>query len=169
MPALQQRLAKRLRQVRSNRYMLHRCPHGHGHFIAFAAFMAEKGFVRQLSPAEVQQLAVQIRTVHCTGCGAAVDIRNATACPYCQAAFTVLDTQAVDKALAGYHQAQSKHATAPTAADFAMALASVEMQREKARTQERLDRTHGLSSDEWDWGGGLLDIGLELLERWVRR
>ncbi|MDO5654016.1 MAG: zf-TFIIB domain-containing protein [Brachymonas sp.] len=163
-------LVKGYDQVRTTRYMLHRCPQGHGHFIGFSAFMAEKGFMRQLSATEVQQLAAHIRTVNCTGCGAPVDIRNETACPHCQSAFSVLDADAVDKALHDHLHAQKKLDAPPKPEDFAVAMADIHMQRERAKRIEQMEKGQITSSAYSDnTVDDLLEAGLELLGKWLWR
>ena len=94
--------------VRSGRYATSRCPHRHGRFSTFSSFMVEKGFVRQLSGAEIREISVRIAVVRCTGCGAPVDIRKQSACGHCRAPIAILDPQAVEQALAGYHRAAVK-------------------------------------------------------------
>jgi Zn-finger nucleic acid-binding protein len=90
--------------VRSGRFTYHRCLQNHGRFTAFAQFMIEKGFVRQLAPAETKALAARIGTVHCTGCGAPVDIRTEDACSHCGSPISILDPDAVEKALADFQK-----------------------------------------------------------------
>lgn len=88
--------------VRSGRFTYHRCAEGHGRFTLFGQFMIEKGFVRQLAPAEVQALAARVGSIRCSGCGAPVDIRREDACGHCGAPIAILDPQAVDRALAEF-------------------------------------------------------------------
>lgn len=90
-----------------------RCIHQHGHFIVFAQFMIEKGFVRQLSNSEVARIKAAIGLVRCAGCGAPVDIRRDSACPHCQAPIALLDPQAVESALARYQQAAERRNAPP--------------------------------------------------------
>lgn len=93
---------------RSGRFTYHRCPHQHGRFTAFGQFMIEKGFVRQLAPDEIRTLAARIESVHCSGCGAPIDIRTEAACPHCGAPVSILDPQAVERALAGYRDLEAQ-------------------------------------------------------------
>ena len=94
--------------VRSGRYITFRCAGQHGRFSSFSSFMIEKGFVRPMRRHEVEDLAKRVGAIYCTSCGAPVDIRKDHACPYCGAAFSLLDPQAVAKALEGYAQASAK-------------------------------------------------------------
>lgn len=94
--------------TKSGKFTYHRCRQCQGRFTVFAEFMIEKGFVRQLSPVEISELAARIHTVRCTGCGAPVDITRNAACTHCRAPIAILDPEAVEKALATYHQAEIK-------------------------------------------------------------
>ncbi len=114
--------------VKSGRFNYHRCSNGHGRFVTFAQFMIEKGFVRQLTGAELVALKARIGVVHCTSCGAPVDIRKDSACTYCQSPIAILDPQAVEKALASYQQAEVKRTTLDHEA-LADAIMSAERER----------------------------------------
>ena len=94
--------------VRSGRYITFRCAGQHGRFSSFSSFMIEKGFVRPMTRPEVEDLAKRVGAIYCTSCGAPVDIRKDHACPYCRAAFSLLDPQAVTRALEGYARASAK-------------------------------------------------------------
>jgi Zn-finger nucleic acid-binding protein len=98
-------LARTIDRVRTSTFNYYRCHSGHGHFITFAQFMTEKGFVRMLAPAEISKISEYVRTVRCTGCGAPVDIRKDSACPFCHAPIVILDPKAIETALAGYEAA----------------------------------------------------------------
>ena len=94
--------------TRSGRFTYQRCLQNHGRFTVFGQFMIEKGFVRQLAPAEITALAARIGSVRCSGCGAPVDIRTQATCHQCGAPIVVLDPHAVDKALAGFQAAATQ-------------------------------------------------------------
>ena len=111
----------------------HRCLQKHGRFITFAQFMTEKGFVRQLNPVEINELAARVGTINCSGCGAPVDIRKDHACGHCRAPIAILDPQAVEQALARYQAAEVKR-TAPPDVDM-MADAILMREKEKSRRQ----------------------------------
>jgi len=98
-------LVRTVDRVNASVFNYYRCTNEHGHFITFAQFMTEKGFVRQLSAAEINKLKEYVGIVRCTGCGAPVDIRKDIACSYCHAPIAILDPKAVETALAGYQRA----------------------------------------------------------------
>ena len=93
------------------RFNYHRCLQGHGRFTTFAQFMIEKGFVRQLDPAEIDSLAAKVGVIRCMGCGAPVDIRRDHACGHCRAPIAILDPAAVEVALARFRHAEVQRTT----------------------------------------------------------
>lgn len=112
------------------RFNYHRCLQKHGRFTTFAQFMIEKGFVRQLSPAEVSELSAKVGIVRCTGCGAPIDIRKDHACGHCRAPIAILDAEAVEQALARYQNAEVRRTTVDVEA---LGDAIVLREREKSR------------------------------------
>jgi len=88
------------------KFNYHRCLQKHGRFTTFAQFMIEKGFVRQLNPAEIDELSARVGIIRCMGCGAPVDIRKDHACSHCRAPITILDSGAVEQALSRYQHAE---------------------------------------------------------------
>ena len=162
-PRCSRTLAQGFDVVRSGRYITYRCAARHGRFSTFASFMVEKGFVRHLTPAEVQDLARRVGAVYCTNCGAPVDIRKDHACPYCSAAFALLDPDAVRKALDGYAQAQQQGPGAPTAPpDIGDALVALERDRSRAE-RERQQAAFGQGRTEQELTGDLLAAGVEMV------
>jgi len=154
-PRCRERLIHSQDRVKSGLFNYLRCVQHHGRFITFAEFMIEKGFVRQLTGAEIDELKLHIGLVRCTGCGAPVDIRKDSACQHCRAPIAILDTQAVEAALAGYQRAALKQ-TAPT--DPAL-LAEAILFSERERGQRQRERGHGLNADI----GDLLQDGVAMV------
>lgn len=93
---------------RTTRFSYWRCPKGHGRFTPFVQFLREKDFIRPLSGAELARLRAHIRSVRCSGCGAAVDLGRNMACGYCRAPVEVLDPDAIATALAKFEAAEAK-------------------------------------------------------------
>ncbi|RIX49551.1 MAG: hypothetical protein D3M94_00665 [Rhodocyclales bacterium GT-UBC] len=107
-PRCNEKLLHGMDIAKGGRFNYHRCLQQHGRFTTFAQFMIEKGFVRQLHEAELDTLKAQIGSIRCNGCGAAIDIKQDHACPHCKAPITILDTGAVEKALATYQQVEAQ-------------------------------------------------------------
>lgn len=147
--------------VRSGRYITYRCTRGHGRFSTFASFMIEKGFVRLLTPAEIDDIAQRVAVIHCSSCGAPVDLRKDHACPHCRSALSLLDPKAVEQALQGYAKA-STESTAVKLPDLAGALLMLEHDRLRAQREQRAQRGSLFSADA---GGGadLFSIGIDMV------
>ncbi len=152
-PRCEGRLVLSFDLAKSGRFNYYRCGQNHGRFTSFGQFMIEKGFVRQLTGAEIDLLKVRIGTVRCNGCGAPVDIRKDTACPHCRAPIAVLDPDAAAKALAGYRRAGLE-----AAAPRPEALADAILAAEKARGE----RTRGRGPDLELPVGDLILSGIEV-------
>lgn len=148
-------------RVKSGLFNYLRCGQQHGRFITFAQFMIEKGFVRQLNGAEIKEISARIGVVRCTGCGAPVDIRKESACTHCRAPIAILDTEAVEAALAGYQRAAMKQAAPPDPVLLAEAI----LFSERERNQRQRERGYGLNADI----GDLLQDGVAMIWNTVRR
>lgn len=157
-PRCKEQLIHSQDRVKSGLFNYLRCVQHHGRFITFAQFMIEKGFVRQLTGAEIDALKPHIGVVRCTGCGAPVDIRKDGACPHCRAPLAILDAQAVEEALAGYQEAAMKQMARTDPALLADAI----LFSERERNQRQRERGHGLDADI----GDLLMDGVAML--WSR-
>lgn len=164
-PRCRQGLAHGFDVVRSGRYVTYRCGQGHGRFATFSSFMVEKGFVRQLTKPEIEDLARRVDAIFCTGCGAPVDIRRDHACPHCRAAFSLLDPQAVEQALQRHASKAAPAASqAVRSTDLADALIAVERGRSMARREEQKERI-----DSMVLTGDLWAAGVELVWRTLMR
>ena len=152
--------------VRSGRYMVDRCVQQHGRLSAFSSFMVEKGFVRHLTRAEVQDLARRVDAIYCTGCGAAVDIRKDHACPHVGAACSLDVPHALKRAPEGYRVASA--AKGPGAAgagaprpDLADALIMIERDRNRAEREQQKRRF--TQEEDRTVTGDLLTAGVGLV------
>jgi hypothetical protein len=95
-------------RVRNTRFTYQSCLQGHGRFTTFYNFLAEKQFVRELTPAERTKLATSVKQIKCSGCGAPVDLGKTDACGYCRAPVSVFDRDAAKKAIDHYLQERGK-------------------------------------------------------------
>ncbi|HJW24244.1 MAG TPA: zf-TFIIB domain-containing protein [Rhodocyclaceae bacterium] len=146
--------------AKGGRFNYHRCLQRHGRFTTFSQLMIEKGFVRQLSPREIDELKARVQVVRCASCGAPVDISQDNACGHCRSPISILDPEAVEQALASYHQAEVKRTTPnPEALADAILLA------EKDRSRRQRDRDFLLERDV----GDLVVSGVELVWNLLKR
>jgi uncharacterized protein YbaR (Trm112 family) len=158
-PRCRERLLHGLDRVKSGSFNYHYCLQRHGRFTSFAQFMIEKGFVRQLSGAEIAALKARIGVVRCTGCGAPVDIRREAACGHCRAPLAILDPQAVERALAGYRQAEIRSKTLDP-----QGLADAILMTERDRSRRQRERGVAAGPDI----GDLIVSGVEIIWRLLR-
>lgn len=161
-PQCRSRLAHGFDVVRGGRYITHRCEQRHGRFSSFSSFMIEKGFVRQLNKAEIADIAAKVGVIHCSSCGAPVDLRREDACSHCRSALSLLDPQAVERALQQYARAPAPDAPA---SPQALGDAVVAMAREQSRLRREEDAAAAQA-------GGLLavdlfSVGLRLVARLI--
>jgi hypothetical protein len=85
---------------RNIRFGYWRCPAEHGRFTTFAEFLREKNFVRPLSGPELDQLRANVKMIHCSSCGAPIDLAQTSTCGYCRAPVSVLDARQVETVVA---------------------------------------------------------------------
>lgn len=159
-PHCKERLLHALDRAKSGAFNYHRCLQKHGRFTTFAQFMIEKGFVRQLTGAEIDALKARIDVVRCASCGAPVDIRRDHACTHCRSPLAILDPDAVEQALATYHQAEVKRTTLNPEA---LAEAIMVTERDKYRRQREAD---SLANRDI---GDLIVSGVEVVWGMLRR
>ncbi len=96
-------------RVLNSTFVYQTCPSGHGRFTTFYNFLLEKRFVRELTLAERDRLAVSVKEIRCAGCGAAVSLGKADACEYCRAPISVFDRDAAKKAIDHYLERRNMH------------------------------------------------------------
>jgi hypothetical protein len=123
---------------RTTRITYYRCEHGHGRLTTFFQFLREKNFIRSLSGPEIDRLRATIRQVRCSSCGGPVSVERDAACPYCRSPLSILDAEAVDKALAtlSEQEAARRRKPDPTVIMDA-ALASQRFERTLAQIEGR--------------------------------
>ncbi|MBS1159819.1 MAG: hypothetical protein H6R15_2238 [Proteobacteria bacterium] len=159
-PRCREKLLHGLDIAKGGRFNYHRCLQKHGRFTTFAQFMIEKGFVRQLSGAEIEDLAAKVGVVRCSGCGAPIDIRQDHACRHCAAPIAILDPKAVEQALAHFQQAEDKRTTRDV--DL-LGDAIVMREKEKSLLNRQRQQQNGDLGAELADVGDLLISGIDLI------
>jgi len=144
--------------ARSVRFVYWQCPNEHGHFVGFFEFLKEKNFIHPLSPAEIQHLRASVQTVNCSSCGAAIDLRNNSACPYCHSPIAILDLNQPQQMLA-----QLKQAAAPKPVDPILPFKLAQAKMEASAVFAEHD------TQWWDdaQSGDLVQAGLNTVARWL--
>jgi hypothetical protein len=153
-PRCRRRLARTADMQRSTRFSYWRCPDEHGRFTAFAEFLREKHFVRPLSLRELAELRAHVKVVHCSSCGAPVDLEQTSACGHCRAPVSILDPGQVERVVAELRRAEEKR----TSVDPALPLRLMTDRLAVEGLFQELDRRSAWS----DIAGslGLVDAGL---------
>jgi Transcription factor zinc-finger len=147
--------------TRNVHFVYWKCPSEHGRFISFLDFLQEKNFIRPLSLQEIQHLRESIQEVHCSNCGASVNLQANSACPYCHSPISILDLEEPQRMLA-----QLKEAAGAKPVDPALPL---KLAMAKAETSNYFFVEH--DSHWWDdaRAGDLVQAGLNAVSRWLRK
>jgi uncharacterized protein YbaR (Trm112 family) len=153
---------------RTTRFQYWRCPAEHGHFMTFFQFLREKNFVRPLSPAEVDTLKQNVKSVSCSSCGAPVDLNAGAVCPYCRAPLSMLDARQVDTVVQELKREEARRDEAARGAIDPVLAARL------AKGRMNVGERFGLLGDaSWDFklsdGGGLVEAGVAALVALLKR
>jgi hypothetical protein len=154
-PRCNSRLALTQDLQHTTHFSYYRCPFGHGRLSAFLQFLLEKNFIRPISGAELAALKAKVRSVQCSNCGAPVDLEHSTACGYCHTPISILDPDAVTKAIGALAAAQANR----TSVDV-NALADAILQRPPPNT--------GSSISDMVQVGDLVAIGVGIVAALLR-
>lgn len=158
-PRCRRRLALHNDIGKGGRFSYYACPQRHGRLTPFSEFLKEKQFVRALNPSEQARVRAEVKNVQCSSCGAPVDVVKGFQCDHCGSSLSVLDADAVAKALQELEAADARRSVDPTVAEA------------KARAMAALERTR---TDPDDPFGGALrgptrarggEVGIDLLVR----
>jgi len=155
---------------KGGRFSYYRCPR-HGRLTPFSEFLKEKQFVRALTPMEERRLASEVKQVQCASCGAPVDLTRGFACQHCGAALTVMDPEAVTRALKELDEADASRRALDPAVAEARARAMIAMDNMRTRrlderdtslsfTIRRVDATSHVAADILSASIGMLFKGL---------
>jgi hypothetical protein len=107
-PRCQARLRRTHDMQHATRFEYLRCPHGHGRFTSFFDFLREKDFIRPLTPQQLAELRANVQTVHCSSCGAPVDLARASECRHCGAPLSMLDIAQAERLVHQLQQAEHR-------------------------------------------------------------
>ena len=147
---------------RATRFEYLKCPHEHGRLMSFFEFLKSKDFVKPLTPKQIDDLRQHIQMVHCSNCGAAIDLAHHASCMHCGSPLSMLDMPHAGRVVEQLRQAaEGKNAdTGSLALDLARARAEV----------ERAFQDHPPGGD---WyrdvaATGLVGAGLHVVARWLR-
>jgi uncharacterized paraquat-inducible protein A len=162
-PRCRSRLQRVHDMQRTTRFEYLKCPNNHGRLTTFFNFLREKDFIRPLTPAQIEELRQNVRTVNCSNCGSAVDLSKRTACDHCGSPLSMLDMKQTEAMIAQLREADRERATI----DPALPLDLLRARREVDAafdTFERDDSWFRSASDQ-----GLVGAGLAFVARWLNK
>lgn len=161
-PRCQAVLTSELDKQRATTFEAFRCPAGHGRYMTFGAFLRAKNFVRDLTPVEVAELRRHVQSVKCTGCGAAVDVREHSACAFCRAPIAMIDPDQLQRTIAALQDKEAMRpkpvpGKSPMQVDPTLPLRLAQERLRSERVFADLAQHNRVSGGEaWD----LVDVGL---------
>lgn len=168
-PRCRARLQRTGNMQRSTRFTYWRCPADHGHFITFLDFLREKNFVRPLSPAEIEDLKRNVRSVTCSSCGAPVDLAQSSACGYCRAPLSMLDAKQVETVVASLKREDAKRDEARRGEEDPLLLAQLLQDRAAvSRGFKRMEMEAPLLRHDLASGTNLVEEGISALVALLR-
>jgi uncharacterized protein YbaR (Trm112 family) len=166
-PRCRARLALTHDMQRTTRFQYWRCPAEHGHFITFFEFLREKNFIRPLSPAEIDKLRQNVRSVTCSSCGAPVDLTVGSVCPYCRAPLSMLDAAQVNTTV---QELRSDEAKRQAGARNGMGPELAErLALDKMTVNQHWGHLDTPFSFEFSGSGGIVEAGLSALVALLKR
>ena len=141
---------------RNTRFNYFRCPQNDGHFITLFQFLREKNIVRSLDVPQINELRKRVKAIHCSNCGAPINLEKESICTYCQSPISMIDPVQVQATLAELQkQEDARHKIDPaTAARLVVDKLSVE------RFYEQLEPGHPSSHPT----RSLIEVGLSALQ-----
>jgi transcription elongation factor Elf1 len=107
-PRCGERLMPTTDLIRTTRFTYFRCPRGCGRHSTFFQFLREKSFVRDADPKQLAALREQVKVIHCSNCGAPVELARSAVCEHCHAPVSSLDPAALKATLAELEAAEAK-------------------------------------------------------------
>jgi len=148
---------------RATRFTYLRCPNGHGRLMTFFDFLREKDFIRPLTPAQLEELRLNVQSVNCSGCGAPVEVARDSACGHCGAPLSMLDMQQAAALVRQLQKADVRgHHAVSSTLPLDLARARREVDHEFAG-QPHEDWFRDIASD------GLVEAGVRAVVRWLGR
>jgi hypothetical protein len=136
-----------------------RCGKEHGRLITFFEFLREKDFIRPLSPRQLEELRKNIQMIHCSNCGAPIDLASASDCTHCGAPISMLDVGQVKETAAALEQASAPKSIDP--------LLPARLVHEKFEIEHLFASLRADSAWSTSPRVGLVESGLFMLAKWL--
>ena len=149
--------------TRNTRFTYQACQRGHGRLTTFFNFLTEKKFIRALTKVERARLAACVQQVHCSGCGAVIELHKSEACEYCGGAVSMFDREAARKAVDYYLKARQKQAPATPATTLPRAAQAWDFDLAALTGLRLLDSDGRFSASAGDSAVDLVSVGINSL------
>jgi Zn-finger nucleic acid-binding protein len=148
---------------RSTRFQYRQCPQRHGRFITFFDFLREKNFIRPLSRQQIDELRQHLPAVHCSNCGASVDLARGSMCGHCGSALSMLDLKQAGALVQQLRDADR----GKDGVDAALPLHLSRARRDVEASFAAFERDQSWFEDVSSVG--LVQAGLTAVNRWMKR
>ena len=145
-------------RTRSSRFRYWRCARDHGRLITFFDFLREKDFIKPISPQQLAELRENVQTIHCSNCGAPIDLARDSACAHCASPLSTIDVKEIERVANELRDADEASRTIDPA--LAVNLALEKMKVETLFRSLREDNDWNASSPL-----GLVEAGLWFVSR----
>ena len=110
-PRCHRRLVATSDRARATAFAYWRCPGDEGRATTFFDFLREKNFVKPLSPERLAELRRYAPSVHCSACGAPIDLARESVCSHCGAPLSMLDPDQVETMVRDLQRAETRRTT----------------------------------------------------------
>jgi hypothetical protein len=110
-PRCHRRLVATSDRARATPFAYWRCPGDEGRATTFFDFLREKNFVKPLSPERLAELRRYAPSVHCSACGAPIDLARESVCGHCGAPLSMLDPDQVETMVRDLQRAETRRTT----------------------------------------------------------
>ena len=161
-PRCNGRLRRARDMQRATRFEYFKCPNGHGRLISFFEFLKEKDFVKPLTPGQIAELRQHVQTIHCSNCGAPIDLARGSACPHCRSPLSMIDMAQAGKVVEQLRRADRTGQPIDPALPLELARARREVEAAFSGVPDRRGWFADVSAS------GLVNAGLHALARLLR-
>lgn len=148
---------------RNTRFEYLACPIRHGRLTTFFNFLREKNFIRPLSAQQIADLRANVQSLHCSNCGAPIDLAKESACGHCGSPLSMLDMEQAGRLMSELKQADRTGQPV----DPALPLHLQRARRDVQTTFDAFERDAGWFTEVS--ASGLVGAGLGSIARWLKR
>ena len=130
-------------RARATAFSYWRCPTDDGRATTFFDFLREKNFVKPLSPERLSELRRYAPSVHCSACGAPIDLARESACSHCHAPLSMLDPDQVETMVRELQRAETRRTTVDPALGVRLVADRLAIEHAFREVPDRASRSAG--------------------------